>query len=81
MAKGFKAVQAKIAAKENIPLKNAGAILASSSRKASPAAKAANPALNKVKMPNKPGVVSPAAKAAMPKMEGMAKKAVSKGKK
>jgi hypothetical protein len=46
---GFKAVQAKIAAKQGIPLKNAGAILAASSRKASPAAKKANPALKKVK--------------------------------
>ncbi len=61
MAKGqgFKAVQAKIAAKEGVPLKNAGAILASSTRKASPQAKAANPALNKVQMPK------PAAKPTM----------------
>lgn len=51
MAKGggFKAVQAKIAAREGIPLKNAGAILASATRKASPAAKKANPNLKKVK--------------------------------
>lgn len=46
---GFAAVQKKIAAKEGIPLKNAGAILASSSRKASPAAKRANPRLNRVR--------------------------------
>ncbi len=46
---GFKAVQAKIAAKEGISSKAAGAILASASRKASPAAKAANPRLNRVK--------------------------------
>lgn len=51
MAKGmgFKAAQSSIAAKEGIPMKNAGAILASSSRKASPKAKAANPNLKKVK--------------------------------
>jgi hypothetical protein len=46
---GFKAVQAKIAAKSGIPMKNAGAILASASRNASPAAKKANSALKKVK--------------------------------
>lgn len=46
---GFKAAQKSIAKKENIPMKNAGAILASSSRKASPAAKKANPNLKKVK--------------------------------
>lgn len=45
----FKDVQASIAAREGIPKKNAGAILASSSRKASPAAKAKNPNLFKVK--------------------------------
>ena len=45
---GFKAVQAKIAAKEGVSSKAAGAILASASRKASPAAKKANPRLNKV---------------------------------
>ena len=46
---GFKAVQGKIAAKEGISKKAAGAILASSTRKASPAAKKANPNLKKVK--------------------------------
>lgn len=46
---GFKAVQAKIAKKEGISKDRAGAILASASRKASPAAKKANPALKKVK--------------------------------
>lgn len=46
---GFKATQAKIAEKEGISEKRAGAILASSSRNASPAAKKANPALKKVK--------------------------------
>lgn len=49
MVKGFAANQAKIAKKEGIPEANAGAILASAARKASPAAKAANPALKKVK--------------------------------
>lgn len=46
---GFKAVQAKIAAKAGIPMKNAGAILAKSSRNASAKAKKANPRLNRVK--------------------------------
>ena len=46
---GFKAVQSKIAAKEGVSEKSAGAILAASSRKASAKAKAKNPRLNKVK--------------------------------
>lgn len=46
----FKAVQTKIAG-EGYGAKAAGAILASATRKASPAAKKANPALNRVKMP------------------------------
>lgn len=46
---GFKAVQAKIAAKEGVSKDRAGAILAAASRKASPAAKKANPALKRVK--------------------------------
>ena len=46
---GFKAAQKQIAQKEGIPMKNAGAILASSSRKASAKAKAKNPNLKKVK--------------------------------
>lgn len=46
---GFKAVQKKIAAKEGVSMDKAGAILASSSRKASAAAKAKNPKLKKVK--------------------------------
>jgi hypothetical protein len=45
----FKAVQSKIAAKEGISKKAAGAILAKSSRNASPAAKKKNPKLKKVK--------------------------------
>lgn len=45
----FKAVQAKIASKEGISRKAAGAILAKKSRDASPAAKRKNPKLNKVK--------------------------------
>lgn len=51
MAKGmgFKAAQASIAKKSGVPMKNAGAILASSTRNASPAAKKANPNLKKVK--------------------------------
>lgn len=46
---GFKAVADKIASKEGVSKKRAGAILASASRKASHAAKAANPRLNKVR--------------------------------
>lgn len=51
MAKGmgFKAAQKSIAKKQGIPMKNAGAILAAGARKASPAAKKANPNLKKVK--------------------------------
>lgn len=45
---GFKAVQKKIES-EGYSKKAAGAILANSSRKASPKAKAANPQLKKVK--------------------------------
>lgn len=51
---GFKAVQAKIAAKEGVSSTAAGAILASSTRKASPAAKRKNPNLKKVKTAKKP---------------------------
>jgi hypothetical protein len=46
---GFKAVQKKIAAKQGVSEKAAGAILASSSRKASASAKKKNPNLKKVK--------------------------------
>ena len=46
---GFKAVQKKIAKKQNISSKAAGAILASSSRNASVKAKKLNPNLKKVK--------------------------------
>ena len=51
MAKGmgFAAAQRSIARKSGVPMKNAGAILAASTRKASPAAKRKNPALRKVK--------------------------------
>lgn len=45
---GFKAVQARIAAKEGVSPKAAGAILAASTRKASPAAKKKNPRLKRV---------------------------------
>lgn len=47
--RGFKAVQSSIAKKEGISKDRAGAILASAARKASPAAKKANPRLNRVK--------------------------------
>jgi len=46
---GFKAVASSISKKEGVSKKAAGAILASASRKASPAAKKSNPRLNKVK--------------------------------
>lgn len=46
---GFKAVQAKIAAKEGVSEERAGAMLAASTRRASPAAKKANPHLKRVK--------------------------------
>ena len=46
---GFKAVQRKIASREGVAMKAAGAILASASRNASPAAKRANPRLKRVK--------------------------------
>ena len=46
---GFQSVQSSIAAKQGISRKRAGAILAASTRKASPAAKKANPRLRKVK--------------------------------
>jgi hypothetical protein len=51
---GFKAAQAGIAKKQGIPMERAGAILASATRKASPAAKKANPNLKKV-LPVKKG--------------------------
>lgn len=46
---GFKAVQKKIARKGGFSEAVAGAILAKMSRNASPAAKKANPRLNRVK--------------------------------
>ena len=46
---GFKAVQKKIAEKQGVSEERAGAILAASTRKASPAAKKANPRLKNVK--------------------------------
>jgi hypothetical protein len=46
---GFKAVQSSIAAKQGISKQAAGAILASSTRKAGAKAKAKNPRLKKVK--------------------------------
>lgn len=47
--RGFKANQAAIARRQGISKKRAGAILASASRKASPAAKRRNPRLKRVK--------------------------------
>lgn len=46
---GFKNVAKGMAAKQGIPMKNAMAELAVSTRKASPAAKKANPRLKRVK--------------------------------
>jgi hypothetical protein len=46
---GFKSVQSKIARKQGVSKKRAGAILAASTRKASPAAKKRNPRLKRVK--------------------------------
>lgn len=46
---GFKAVQKSIAKKGGMGMDRAGAILASRTRKASPAAKKANPRLKRVK--------------------------------
>ena len=46
---GFKNVQKKIARKQGVGMKRAGAILASQTRKASPAAKRKNPRLKRVK--------------------------------
>lgn len=52
---GFKAAQKEIAAKQNISMDRAGAILAAGARKASPAAKKANPNLYKVSGVKKSG--------------------------
>lgn len=46
---GFKAAANSVAKKEGIPVKRAQAIIAASTRKASPEAKKANPNLKKVK--------------------------------
>lgn len=46
---GFKSVQASIARKEGVSKARAGAILAAATRRASPAARKANPRLNRVK--------------------------------
>ncbi len=47
--RGFKSVQRSIARRQGVSMESAGAILASSSRKASAAAKRKNPRLKKVK--------------------------------
>jgi len=51
---GFAAVQARIARKQGVSMDRAGAILAAGARKASPAAKKANPNLMKVSGVKKP---------------------------
>ena len=50
---GFKAVQKKIARKQNVSMERAGAILASGARKASKSAVKANPRLKRVSGMNK----------------------------
>lgn len=57
---GFGAIQKRIAKTSGISEKKAGAILASSSRKASPAAKKKNPALKKVPAKKKAAPTKPA---------------------
>lgn len=49
MTRGFKKNAKRIAKKQSIPYDKAAAILAASSRRASPAAKRKNPRLNRVK--------------------------------
>lgn len=56
---GFKAVQKKIAARSGVSMQAAGAILASSSRKASAAAKKKNPRLKRVDGPSKTRATPP----------------------
>lgn len=46
---GFKSVQSSIARQQGVSKERAGAILAASTRRASPAAKRANPRLSNVK--------------------------------
>jgi hypothetical protein len=46
---GFAAVKSSIASKEGVSAKSAGAILGAATRRASPAAKRANPRLKRVK--------------------------------
>lgn len=52
---GFQAAAKSVAAKQHIPQEQANAIIAAGARKASPAAKKANPNLKKVTMPKKGG--------------------------
>lgn len=71
---GFKAVQAEIARKQGITMEAAGRILAAGARKASPAAKAKNPRLKKVKGVAKgPGALAKAAASAKPLKKGRKK--------
>lgn len=51
---GFKAVQAKIAAKQGVSQAEAGAMLAAGTRRAGAKARKKNPSLNKVKGKAKP---------------------------
>ena len=46
---GFKTAQRRIASREHVSMKRAGAILAAGARRASPAAKAKNPRLRRVR--------------------------------
>ena len=67
----FQAVQSKIAKSEGISKDRAGAILASSTRNASPAAKRKNPNLKKVLMPKDPEAKAKAGVSAFYKKHGM----------
>lgn len=64
---GFAAVQSKIAKSEGVSSNAAGAILASATRNASPAAKKANPNLKKVKGYANGGMIAPAKKTPPPR--------------
>lgn len=70
---GFKAAMQNVMRNSGVSPEAAGAIVASAARNASPAAKAANPNLKKVK-----GKAAPKGKKAAPKKAAPKKKAVKK---
>jgi len=53
---GFAGAARSVAAREHLPMKNAAAIIAASSRNASPTAKRANPRLKKIRGHGKTGL-------------------------